>query len=226
MEHGTRSGRIEYNTDGAGLMGFEEFRITLHTDGSRVLRAYCEMFNDRLIRDVHVAVDAAWSPRTAFVELRLDDRLVGSGHYTFGDDTVELQRITATAGREVLSRPLPGMAPTFGSHSLQNDAWMYAAFDALRGSRQEAVMENAVVCSRLPNGGDGPGLHLSTQHHRYVGDEPVTTPAGRFDCRHYEFLFEQWPPIHYWVHGDDYLLVRCRWDLFNQTYELAKLRSD
>lgn len=26
--------------------------------------------------------------------------------------------------------------------------------------------------------------------------------------------------------GDDYLLVRCRWDLFSQTYELVELNSD
>jgi hypothetical protein len=225
MEHRTTSGRIDYITDGSGLMGFEEFRITSHEDGSRVLRAYCEMFNDRLIRDVHLSVDAGWRPQTAFVELRIDDRLVGSGHYMFGDETVELQRVTAAGGRELLSRSLPGVASTFGSHSLQNDAWMYAAFDAQRGTQQDAVMENAVVCSRLPNGGDGPDLHLSAQHHRYLDNESVTTPAGRFDCRHYQFLFEQWPPIHYWIHGDDYLLVRCRWDLFNQTYELAKLGS-
>lgn len=226
MQHRTTAGRLDYITDDIGLTGFEEFRITTHGDGSRVLRAYCEMFNDRLIRDVHLSVDAGWRPKTAFVELRIDDQFVGSGHYAFGDTTAELQRITAIAGHEVLNHPLPGAAPSFGSHSVQNDAWMYAAFDAQRGGRQEAVMENTVICSRLPNGGDGPDLHLSAQHHRYLANESVTTPAGSFDCRHYQFLFEQWPPIHYWVHGDDYLLVRCRWDLFSQTYELVELSSD
>jgi hypothetical protein len=32
---------------------------------------------------------------------------------------------------------------------------------------------------------------------RFLGEEVVTTAAGRFDCRHYQFLFDDWPAIDY-----------------------------
>lgn len=51
----------------------------------------------------------------------------------------------------------------------------------------------------------------------------MRTRAGSFDVRHYEFLFEHWPSIHYWISSNDYLLVQCRWDLLKQTYELVRL---
>ena len=44
--------------------------------------------------------------------------------------------------------------------------------------------------------------------------------------RHYEFLLKDRPSIHYWVTGPDYLLVRARWDLLKQSYELVSLERD
>ena len=115
--------------------------------------------------------------------------------------------------------------PAFGGHALQNDAWMLAAADRAAGDEVDRHLGNVLITSRLPNGADGPALLLSDHHYRYLGAETVETPAGRFATRYFEFLLEDRPSIHYWLHGEDYLLIRCRWDLLRQSYELVELAT-
>ena len=73
MRHRTYAGKIVYLTDGAGEMGRERFRVTVHDDGRRTLRAICEMDDDELLRDVTHTVDRHFRPLDAFVRLRRAD---------------------------------------------------------------------------------------------------------------------------------------------------------
>lgn len=219
----TFRGRILYTTDGKGPEGFEDFSVSRASDGTRTLTAHCEMHNDGLLRDVVLRVGDGFSPEHAFVSVSVDGRFVGAGLYDFRGPRVTLDRLTPH-GRERLQRRATAATITaFGSHSVQNDAWLYASFDAARGDATESTLDNAVISSRLSNGGDGPALLFSSQRHRFLGEETVTVGAGTFACRRYQFLFEEWPAIDYWVHSEDYLLVRCRWDHLSQTYELVEL---
>lgn len=221
--HGLR-GRVEYITDDVGTRGHEEFKIVRHQDGSRTLRASCEMYDEQLLRDVYLAVDALYQPLHAHVSLWLEQQLVGSGHYVFAADAVSLHR-TTSAGLELQSKGLGSPAAAFGSHSVQNDAWLYPAVDRLRNGCRWTTLQAVPVSSKLPNGADGPALILSDQRHRFVAEESVTTPAGQFVTHHYQFGFDDRPPIHYWIRPEDYLLVKCRWDLLRQTYLLTQLAS-
>lgn len=218
-------GRILYKTDGKGLEGFEDFLVCNSPTGGRRLSAHCEMHNDGLLRDVVLGVDDRFAPTHAFVSLSVQDRFVGAGLYDFRGAAVTLDRLTATGSSERQERATSRPVTAFGSHSVQNDAWLYGSFDAVRGDAHECSLEDTVISSRLANGGDGPSLLFSTQHHRFLGEETVTVEAGTFDCRHYQFVFERWPAIDYWIYGEDYLLVRCRWDHLKQTYELAELQT-
>lgn len=218
-------GRIDYVTDGVGLRGTEVFRISVHGDGSRLLRACCEMHDEVLVRDVFLSVDANFAPSNAHVHLMVEGRFVGTGHYLFGPDELYFQGQQSGAGVIAEQLPLQRAAPSFGSHSVQNDAWAYGAFDHQRGAEQECTLQGIPVTSKLPNGADGPAVLMDEHRHRFLGEEVVTTAAGRFDCRHYQFLFDDWPAIDYWVHGPDYLLVKCRWDLLHPTYELVELEE-
>lgn len=217
-------GRILYTTDGKGVEGFEDFFVSHLPNGSRKLSAHCEMHNDGIVREVVLGVDDRFAPEHAFVSLSVAERFVGAGLYDFRGPTVTLTRLTET-GAESQERAEKGRVTAFGSHSVQNDAWLYGSFDANRGDAREGELANTVITSRLPNGGDGPALLFSNQQHRFLGEERVTVEAGTFDCRRYQFVFEEWPAIDYWIYGGDYLLVRCRWDYLSQTYELAELRS-
>ena len=219
-------GRIDYVTDNQGLKGLEHFSITHHHDGTRRLRAQCEMFDDQLLRDVFLCVDDAWRPILAHVNLMVSGQFVGSSHYVFSEDMARVQSYSVADGYHVQKTKLVRPPPSFGSHAVQNDAWFYGAFDQIRMGTHPGFLEDVPVTSKLPNGGDGPGITFSKQQHRFVGQETVKVPAGEFDTRHYEFMFDHWPSIHYWVAGDDYLLVRCRWDHLQQSYELSQLETD
>lgn len=223
MNYRVIDGRIDYVTDDVGLRGSEVFRISVHADGSRSLRACCEMHDEVLIRDVFLGVDANFAPLNAHVHLMVEGCFVGTGHYLFAPDAVSFHG--QQRGQPVMSDrvALPDSAPSFGSHSVQNDAWAYGAFDRCRGDNEEFVMRGIPVTSTLPNGADGPAVVVAEHRHRFLGETTVTTAAGRFDCRHYQFVFDEWPAIDYWVYGPDYLLVKCRWDLLRQTYELVEL---
>ena len=221
MAHQTSCGVIDYITDGVGVEGSESFRILRFPDGTRMLRAHSEMYNDSLVRETLLTVNEAWQPQTAQMLLMLNDRYVGAGQYTFSSDEVQLHRHTTEGGSQDHRESI--QAPAFGGHAVQNDAWLFAASDRQRNDDAETLLENVVISSRLPNGADGPALLLSNQRHVFVGNEDVETKAGRFATRHYEFRFDDKPPIHYWISGEDYVLVRARWDLLKQTYDLVSL---
>lgn len=225
MSYSSLRGVMHYVTDELGPTGREQLNITRHNDGRRILRAQCEMYDRGLMRNVTLVVDDQWRPRSAHVQLQLDNGYHGECHYVFEANRVWLQGQHGGNApfRESLEQPRPA---TFGSHSVQNDAWMYGAFDRVRGPSARAALKDVPITSRKPDGSDGPAWHLSRHEHLYLGEEQVQTEAGSFMTRHYEFLLKDRPSIHYWVTGPDYLLVRARWDLLKQSYELVSLERD
>ena len=217
------SGTIDYITDGVGVEGRETFQVTRFPDGGRLLRAHSEMFNDRLTRDTLLTVNDRWEPQLAQLHLMLDNRYTGAGQYRFEQNAVRFDGHLADEGFVSDRRELASPAPAFAGHAVQNDAWLYAALEQHRADADHANLDGVVLSSRLPNGGDGPALKFSDQRHRFVGEEVVETPAGRFDTQHYEFLLADRPSIHYWISGPDFVFVRARWDLLRQTYELVDI---
>ena len=87
MNHRSYRGKMLYLTDGLGEMGREWFHVTVQPDGSRTLRATCEMDDDRLLRDVVMTVSKNWYPVDAFVRLSIVEKLVGSSWFNFTDGT-------------------------------------------------------------------------------------------------------------------------------------------
>lgn len=93
------AGRIEYVTDGVGVRGHEDFRLLRHRNGTRTLRATCEMYDEKLLRDVFLSVDARYRPQNAHISLWLEQDFVGSGHYIFEDTAISLHRTSAAGVR-------------------------------------------------------------------------------------------------------------------------------
>ncbi|MDX1516942.1 MAG: hypothetical protein R3288_08895 [Woeseiaceae bacterium] len=220
MEHTTSSGTIRYQTDGSGPDGIERFQITRFANGRRQLSAVSELWNDRLVRDTFLSVDEHFRPELAHVHLAIGGEPVGAAQYRIDGDRVTFTAHSTDTGPQSAQMTKPVTA--FGGHALQNDAWMMAAADRRAGDRVDRVAECVLVTSHLPNGGDGPALEFSRHRYRFLGCETLDAAAGRFETRHFEFLLDDRPPIHYWTAGPDYLLVRARWDLLRQSYELVE----
>jgi hypothetical protein len=213
--HITRNGRIEYRTKrGAfpgGLWGFEDWTLTRHGDGGRVLRARCELHDEPVvIRDVVQAVDAAYHPHDVFVRLTISDKFFGSSWYRFGDTEAELEGFTAAKGRIRDMRPITRAMRGFGTHALMADAWLCARFDFSKGKGVQTFSGN-LLTSLDHRGATGPEFVTSTSSLRYDGIERVTVKAGTLDCHHFAFVntSNDHPPYDLWVSADgDFLYVK------------------
>ena len=228
MRHRSYSGKVLYLTDGQGEMGREMFYVTIQPDGTRTMRATCEMDDDRLLRDCVLTVDEDWYPIDVFVRLSIDEKLVGSTWFNFSTHVAECEGVTASEGRFQQRFETEKRIRTFGAHPVHGDAWGLARW---RRDKDKNPDELGIgfSSSHMPNGGSGPKLEPSDHsitRHVYVGSEEITVAAGTFQTEHFQFLVRDYPPIDIWALGDDCVPARLRWDLLNQTYELVELSGD
>lgn len=229
------TGRIDYFIDGHPdfpdrLWGVEHWRMTHHADGSRVMRAYCELHDEPpLIRDVVQCVDAEFHPHDSFVRLTKEDRFFGSTWYHFTDTFAEYEGFTAKRGRirdtTTISRAMRG----FGTHNLGSDAWLTARYDYARGTGVQHFNDN-LLSSIDHRGATGPEFARSRSGLEYFGTETVEVPAGEFDCHHFAIVdtSHNHPPYDYWVTTDgDYLYVKgIVTEPYNWSFELMELDGD
>lgn len=194
------SGRIAY-LDGSGQpTGRELFSISVHADGSRTLRAQCEMDDDALVRDALLAIGPDNRPREAFVRIVERGTHLGSRYY----DSREL-----------------GGAGYFGTHALANDAWVALLGGDLADGESRAV--EGLTCSHQANGGGVPAMLASHAVLMRLGAESLSVAAGRFDVVHWSVAYGGHTPIDFWTTGPDHVLVLMTWPHLNGRYELAQL---
>lgn len=229
LPHRTLRGRIVYRHDRHGETGRERFAVTVHGDGARTLRAECEMDDEQLLRDVTYSVDPAWRPLDAFVRLVRHDRFVGSAWFRFDDAGAECEAWTAAEGRLRQRVDLPRRPTVFAPHPLVADGWQASAYDFARGPGLQRL-EHCTNSSPRPDGGSGPAIGVVFKDLEYLGDERVTVAAGSFIARHMKIHprapgMAHWPPLEFWVTGEDHLLLRMRWDLLESSYELVEIEG-
>jgi hypothetical protein len=226
MQHRSYRGKIRYLGDPpVGERGREWFNVTVHGDGSRILRSYCEMDDSQVLRDVTYAIDKSWRPLDAFVRLSVKDAFFGSSWFRFGANEVECEGLTASEGRFSQRAAVEQWPRSFGAHPVVCDIWHLAAWD-WNGPKAQAWP--GIMSSPLPNGASGPMIGRSTIRAEYHGPETVTVPAGTFRCHHFVFPLHESgkPPEHVWFAGKDFLFVKIRWDLLKTTYELMEIEGD
>ena len=118
MKHRALRGRIAYLHDRDGERGREWFSISVQDDGTRTLRAQCEMDDEDLLRDVTYTVDGSWRPLDAFVRLTRAQRFVGSAWFRFDDQGAECESWTASEGRLSQRVALSQRPRVFAPHPL------------------------------------------------------------------------------------------------------------
>lgn len=228
VSHRSYDGKMVYLTDGVGETGRETFRVTVHNDGSRTLRAACEMDDFDLLRDVVQTVDEHWRPIDSYVRLSIAGRLSGAAWYRFSGCRAECHGFSADSGpfADVQSTERP--IQSFGSHSLHNDAWLIARVRTCGGDL-ESLVGSSFTTSLSANGGSGPALvriPAGQLQIRDFGPEVVAVRAGRFDSRHVRVEVNDVDSFDIWAAGEDCLPVRLSSDGLGQTYELAELQGD
>lgn len=198
--HGTLSYRGE-----TGERGQERFTISVHSDGSRILRAMSEIYETRVLRDVSLRIGPDGCPRDAFVRLTVNDRFRGSGWFCFDEGEAQAEALHAPASRMSQRVRVAGRVRSFGTHPISGDGWHAFLFDMQGPARQH--FERLMISSYAFDGATGPELLPLAFGLELVGIEEVAVEAGTFRCRHFRFLlggteFDDHPAYDIWV-GDD-----------------------
>ena len=205
-------GELAYRHDGR-TRGHERFTISVHADGSRILRAMSEIFETRVLRDVSLRIGPDWCPREVFLRLTVADEFRGSGWFTFDEGEARGEALHAPASRLSQQVRLERRIRSFGTHPIQGDAWHTGMFDVGGPPRQH--FDDVMISSYAFDGATGPELLPLRFGLELLGMEDVEVPAGCFACRHFRFLlgdgeFSDHPPYEVWVTADgDNVLVRA-----------------
>lgn len=222
-------GELAYTHQGQ-VRGHERFTVSVHGDGSRILRAMSEIFETRVLRDVSLRVGADWCPQEAYVRLTVADRFRGSGWFTFDEREARGEALHAPAERLSQRLRLEKPVRSFGTHPIQGDAWHAGMFDLAGPARQH--FRDVMISSYAFDGATGPELLPLQFGLELLGIPDLEVPAGRFRCRHFRFLlgdgeFSDHPPYEIWVTDDgDNVMVRAEVGApRNLLYELVRYEA-
>ncbi len=207
-----------------GVNGREWFEMVPHA-GGRTLRAFCEMDNIGLTRDVSMALDAHSRPVDGFVRIIQDGRVRGTTLFLSAANAIECEGVTSELGRVSQRKPLPEPLQYLGLHPLVGDALVTISRGTDRPGEFRTV--HGLTNSHSPNGELGLLAMPSAIEVAYLGDENIDVPAGRFAAQHFALRWRpEWPPADLWVHGPLAVFLRLTWSMIDARYELVQLRRE
>ena len=206
-------GKILYIGPDKNERGREWFGITYRPDTQITLRAYNEIDDTRVERDVVQTMRSDYSPLDCFVRLHVNGRFLGTGWVRISDTEAECEVYSAVMGRASQKVPLTERVRGIVTHPVSADALLLPAFDHSKPEQLQTVPGGLSV-SPLPDGGSGPFLNAPTGQTRqfeYIGPEKVVTAAGTFDTHHYSFGPRAKPgerAYEVWCTHPDYIFVK------------------
>jgi hypothetical protein len=226
-------GKILYINEDGKERGREWFSFSYREDGQVTLRAYCEIDDGRVERDVVQTMTPRFAPIDCFCRLHVKGSFYGSGLIYVSETQAECELQSASLGRIHQVVKLEQPATSLVSHPLSTDSLLMAGFDHSKPDRIQ-YWGGGLSTSPLLDGASGPLIGVGGRRGtEYVGPERVTTRAGTFDTHHYRMLMQSKPdgsPRSYdiWATHPDYIFVRgeVRGYLNNKTgfgqYELVE----
>ncbi|MEM2591103.1 MAG: hypothetical protein QXI60_00795 [Thermofilaceae archaeon] len=198
--------------------GTEDWVLTRQVDGSRTLRAMVQITDTGVLRDVILTVDESFRPKEAYMRLWVKGKFIGSAVYFVEGNRLEAIVLTPENGRLTQQLSVPGHF-SFVGHPVAGDGWHFWYYDLARGGEQEITVYNPETLG----GGSGAILGVIQKFKaKFLGEEEVSVPAGKFFARHYELggMF------HIWVSGEDHVLVRMTLPQANLEYVLIEYKPN
>ena len=210
-------GKILFLGDDDLERGREWFSFSFREDCQITLRAFCEIDDGRVERDVTYSMDENFRPLDCFVRLHSQGKFLGTGWIRVTETHAECEVYNTQMGRVEQVIELTEPARCLGSHPLSCDALVLPIFDHSKPERVQPRI-GALSTSPMLDGGSGPFLSVSRGMLEYVGPERVTTGVGTFDAHHYRFPSIRPESTHpsgtptsedIWVTHPDYTFVRA-----------------
>lgn len=197
--------------------GGEQWRLSVHPDGSRTMRMFVRIADTGVLRDVTYRVDPGFRPKEMYTSLWVKGKPAGSGLYTVTGNRLEAI-VNGPHGRLTQEVAVPerfSMVP----HPVATDGWHFWYYDEAKGGVQEGSVYNPDTL------GAGAGSILGVRQSlplRLVGREEVTTPAGTFATRHFEMA----GAFQIWVAEADAMMVRMTLPAADREYVLVEYEEE
>ncbi len=207
--------------------GFEEWRLSVHADGSRTFTMWYSVFEDSLDTTAVLRLDKNFRPLSLYKTTWIGEKMTNT-HAVVNGNTVEtwiqVDGEVASGTLEVPDRFSMMVGPIVA------DALHFGAYDKEKGG----VQRSTILASVSAGGEDTPigkatesstamiGLsNLTPIDLEWVGVETVKVAAGVFETDHYRM-----PGImDMWLIGEDLTMVKYLWHPNAYEYELVEYNS-
>ena len=206
------------------MRGYEEWRMTVAPDGSRVLSMWYAIPKDKLSTFAVYRVDSEFRPQALYKTSRVGETLTDVMSNIDGLDIKTRVQVNDQVFRQDMTAKQPF---SIVSSPIAADALHFARYDFEKGGEQDWLILGTVAAGAEES---DIGVRLDVQEEsigmkifqdvtiEYLGEEEVSVPAGRFTARH----FRMGDVIDMWVHGPDYTLVKYHWHPNQYYYELVE----
>tara|TARA_R110002049_G_scaffold115854_14_gene268094 strand:- start:2071 stop:2862 length:792 start_codon:yes stop_codon:yes gene_type:complete len=217
-------GRLAYRK--IAPAGFERGRelwwLTRNRDGSRTMRSLAMTDDSKFVRDVTYTLDRNGRPMRLYIQLQVDEELVGSGYFHVSGNTMNVVTDSVDTGHTIQSVTVPEKFHIL-THAVMLDAWPAWSYELEEGGSQTIAV---YTTSPLWNGTSGPLGRMTTQRFTLHGTEEITVPAGTFTARHFSFGGDDGSGrvSHIWVTGKENILLKYEWPHFGMEYVLETLQ--
>lgn len=217
------TGRIAYWGPQQKLIGQERFVLATHAQG-RTFRAFCEMDDLGLLRDVSVSLDQHWQPIDGFCRITKNGRVAAASWFSFYTDKVIVESDVSGIGRQTQLFDNQPPYTYLGLHPLQGDALVTTQVDKSKPGEYFTV--HGLTNSLFENGDQGLVATPVNIDVAYLGDEQLTVAAGCFAARKYALRWqEHWPPAYVWITVGDFVFLKMTWEKIDNYYELLELHE-
>jgi hypothetical protein len=219
-------GRLSYRQKSTGIeRGREDWWLTRNRDGSTTMRALVMTDDSKFVRDVIYTRGADGRPTDVFIRLQVAERLIGLGYFRVQGETMQVIVDGDEAGHVAQTLKVPTDYFSIITHAVMLDGWVIFNYDRARGGEQLRMCYNT---SSHPNGTDGPLGRLENLRVRFVNEEEMEVPAGRFKATHFQIdsNHKDVPTSHLWVAGQDKILLRYDQSELDLEYILTAWKTE
>lgn len=211
------SGKIAYvSADKGAYRGEEDWRLTFHPDGSKTLRMTNPITDTGIWRDIVQRVDARMRPIDSYQSLWKDGKNRGSAFYWMEGSRVN---VVANSPNGTLEQSIEVPEKfSIATRPQASFSWHLWYYDFEKKGPQTT---NIFVIDREGLGVGSILGEMNSLTADLIGEEALTTKAGRFDT----WKFQMGSEYVLWVDKKDFLTVRLDVPKKNRTYELVELRE-
>jgi hypothetical protein len=208
-------GTVEYrNISNGTSTGSEEWRLTVHPDGSRTLTTTNRVDRSATQRTVVLRVAENFRPLDLYSSFWYEGAWIGTSLITIDGNT--LNAVASTPSGRVTQQATIPEKFAFIPHPLQSNAWQMWAYDKTAAGPQTSTVYDLMTRLKGPGNLLGPMYESVTT---FVGRDEITVPAGTFEVDH----FRNGPGIDIYLTGPDSILVKFVWPDADQEYVLTSL---